>query len=151
MRIEKYIYKPKTIDPLWKHYFSESVEGQEYTVLIDCRENLVMSDTEFELRTNQPILEQAYGDVLIVGLGLNVINDKVLKLDQVSSVDTIEISKWVIDNVETLTNIIQGNYKTHPFTKTYDVVYFDAFDTFVQKPLLDILKPKRKLINWEPI
>ena len=46
--------------------------GEEYMVL-SVNEQLMMSDTPMERESNQKILDMAYGDVLIGGLGLGMI------------------------------------------------------------------------------
>lgn len=149
MRILKYKYNSKTIPLIWKAYFTESIEGKEYTLLLNDEDHLVMSNTELEIRTNKEILLEAYGDVLLIGLGINLINDKVLELDKVNSVDTIENNQWVIDNIPTKTNVLFGDYQNYNYTKKYDIIWFDAYDHFDAKPLLKLLKPKGKLLCWK--
>lgn len=148
MKLWIYKYNKETIPESWKYYFKDSIEGKEYKVLTKGKE-LVMSNTLVEIKSNQEILDKAYGDVLLIGLGINLINDKVLRLEKVKSVDTIEISKYVIDNVPTKTNIIKGDYKTYNFSKKYDVIWHDPFTL---SPDIDVLKkylkPNGLLLNW---
>lgn len=135
----------------WHSYFIDSKVGNTYKCLVDDENNLVMSNTEVEIKTNQPIVEKAKGDVLLIGLGINLINDKVLENEKVSSVDTIEINQWVIDNVPTKTNVLKGNYHTYPYTRKYDTIWYDAFEKDsglnLQK-LTKLLKPGGTILTW---
>ena len=142
------IYHPLTIKKDWKAYFSKSKIGQVYKCLINNKGELIMSNTEVEIETNQVILKKAFGDVLLIGLGINLINDQVLDLESVNSTDTVENNKWIINNVPTKTNLLIGNYQTYKYTKKYDVIWFDAYDSLDQKLLKKLLKPKGKLLTW---
>ncbi len=112
--------------------------------------NLIMSNTEVEIETNRVAVKQAKGDVLLIGLGINLINDEVLALDKVKSADTIEINKWIIDNVPTKTNVLHGDYHSYDFTKKYDVIWYDPYEK--RSPnfelLKKLLKPNGKLLTW---
>lgn len=57
---------------------------------------VVMSNTSFEIRTHQPILSRASGDVLIHGLGLGMVVKAVLAKPEVKTVTVIERSEDVI-------------------------------------------------------
>lgn len=151
MELKKYKYNKKTIPNSWRPYFVESKEGKQYKVLVNETNDLVMSNTELEKRSNQEILDKAYGDVLMIGLGINLTNDKVLSLKKVESVDTIEISDYVIDNVKTKTNVIKGDYRNYNFTKKYDVIWHDPYcDNPDAELLRKYLKPNGLLLSWNP-
>lgn len=146
-------YKFEGLDKLpmefWKPYFKESKVGNYYKCLVNDRGLLVMSDTEYEIRSNKEVLDKAYGDVLLIGLGINLINDKVLDLPRTNTVDTIEINSWVIQNIPSRTNIIHGDFMTYNFDKKYDTIWFDPFCTGCsEEPLKKVLKPEGQLLSW---
>ncbi len=62
--------------------------------------DVMMSDTDMELRTNREPVRDARGDVLIGGLGLGMITLPILLNPAVTSVTVIELSQDVIDLVE---------------------------------------------------
>lgn len=136
----------------WRAYFIGAEKGREYNVLVEnSTGQLVMSDTPVEKRSCQEIVDKARGDVLIIGLGLNVINDKVLKVKGVTSVSTMEVDQDVIDNVPTKTTVIKHD-ATLPNVELnghFDVIYWDAFDSFNPDVVLPWLKEGGEFISWD--
>lgn len=97
---------------------------------------VIMSNTPMEVRTNQPIINRATGDVLINGLGLGMVLTAILKKDHVRTVTVIEKSQDVIQLVaptfahDHRVRIIQGDALTFRFLKGewFDAVWHDIWD-----------------------
>ena len=112
----------------WSSNFDESTLGKAYTVLIHKPSFLlVMSDTEVEHRSNQQILSEAKGDVLMFGLGINFINDRVLALPQVRSVTIVEKYTDIIANTPTRCRVVQADVLTDDLRRLgkFDYIWND--------------------------
>ena len=123
--------------------------------------HLMMSDTPFEARTNQDIIEAARGSVLIAGLGMGMVLVPILRNPAVTNVTVVEKSPDVINlvyrplmengpftpNEQMKLVLVQGDiFDFHPTPNYYDVIYFDIWPTITQKNLEDgrILKKQFK-------
>ncbi|MDB4430953.1 hypothetical protein N9137_01030 [Pseudomonadales bacterium] len=86
-----------------------------------------MSNTEVELRTNQQALLEARGDVLMVGLGIGLINDKLATQPNVNSVTTIEKYDDIIENTPHNHTVIHRDAtKDLSDLGTFDYIWSDA-------------------------
>ena len=63
-------------------------------------QSVLMSDTHAERNTNEDVVRQAHGRVLLAGLGLGMIVCPIAKKPEVSEVVVVEISQEVIQLVE---------------------------------------------------
>lgn len=135
----------------WRRYFEKSSYGY-YFVLIDKADNgLIMCNSFLECQSNQEIIHQAEGDVMVVGLGINLINDCVLDLPQVDSVLTVEFYQDVIDNVPTRTEVIKRDARDKfflPLGRKFDVIYVDPYCSHRMDDFLHHLKPGGQLLSW---
>lgn len=139
---------PKT----WKPYFTEFDLGEDIFVLVDKKDNgLVMSNSFLECRSNQEIIHSAEGDVMIIGLGVDLINSEVLKLPQVNSVLTVEFYDDVIKNTPTDTEVIKRDARSKfylPNNRKFDVIYVDPYCSHKLSDFEHHLRPEGKLISW---
>ncbi len=118
---------------------------------------VVMSDTDMELRTNVEAVQKARGAVLIGGLGLGVITLPILRKSTVRSVTVVEKNPHVIAAVEEqIRSQVTGNqsagfvvhcgdvHKWRPnpdFICKYDFIYLDIW----QDLCTDYVKDMREL------
>lgn len=112
--------------------FGQLKAGKYVKLLID--DEVVMSDTTMEKMTNANFIYNAYGDVLIAGLGLGLIINPLLEKEEVTSITIIEKNQNVIDLVgpyynNPKINIINGDIFTWkpPKGKKWDTIYFDIW------------------------
>jgi len=138
-KFKAYWYKYEGIDQLpseqWHRYFKYNEVGDWIYVLVDKEKKmhqqpyLVMSNSITELRTNQIIMDEARGDVLSLGLGINFIADQILSNPKVTSFTVIEkypeIIEWYGRDDFT---IIQGDARYIKLDKKYDVIWDDVHE-----------------------
>ena len=129
----------------WLPYFADSEVGKEYNVMVRTEDNfLTMSDTELELRGIENGLAELRGDVLIVGLGMGLLNNKAADLPAVKSVTTLEKYQEVIDAVEANHKVI-----TKLGRKKYDTIYVDI-DEVTHYDYTKHLKVGGFVTGWKP-
>lgn len=118
---------------------------------------LVMSDTDFEQKTNYKVVMKAKGAVLIAGLGLGMIILPIAKKSEVTSILVIEKSQDVIDlvqpqlmqalgdNAHKLKTICADIFEWKPPKgELWDVIYFDIWPDICTDNLKDIATLHRK-------
>ena len=101
---------------------SRYVPAGTYTRLM-CGSILVMSDTPDEIRDHWEPIRQSHkrgGHVLICGLGLGVVLDRILQSDNVTRVTVIEKSQDVINLV--------GSYYEAKFGNRLEIINADAYE-----------------------
>lgn len=150
----------------WKVYFSMSEIGNEYEILWDDEdreekgETLIMSDTEYEWRTNEILFNSIENgdDILSLGYGIGLIVPEVKKRG--GNLTVIEKYQEVINlekNLDQDIEVIIGdaneiNYSELFKGKKFDIVFSDL--TEINKKyneLQTILKKDGKLIYWKHI
>lgn len=100
---------------------------------------LMMSDTDMEKRTNYDFIRNAYGDIMIAGLGIGLILDNLrdkIKSKEVKSITIYEKYQDVIDLISPkfsdlpIRFICEDilSYKPQKDEK-YDTIYFDIWPT----------------------
>ena len=95
----------------------------------------IMQDTTHEYDEHQPLWDNATGDVLIGGLGIGFVNQKLIDNPNVTSVTIVEKNQEVIDLVwnscpkDGTFTIIQDDIETWEPTSHYDVAWFDTWLT----------------------
>ena len=104
-----------------------------YTVLYKEGIENIMQDTTHEYAEHQPLWDNATGDVLIGGLGIGFVNQKLIDNPAVTSVTIVEKYQEVIDLVwkycpkdDTIT-LIHADIETWEPTGHYHVGWFDTW------------------------
>ena len=118
------------------------------------RNNVIMSDTWMEQKTNREIIDKANGDVLIAGLGIGLITLPILKKKSVRTVTIIEKEQEIIDLVAPYlpTNskvkiICADIFKWEPEQK-YDTIYFDIWSSICGDNYPETKKLHKKYRNY---
>ena len=143
---EQVIYTNELIEqnPRWKKYFSKSTLGNEYTVL-SFNGKAIMSNTEYEACTNQPLydLVQTKVDagitapnILLIGWGIGFVIDPIKAIAPKSDITVIEKYQEVLDltpppndihvHVEDIQTI--NLLWTFPI-KRFDIIWSDVTET----------------------
>tara|TARA_Y100000004_G_scaffold111584_1_gene125272 strand:- start:103 stop:621 length:519 start_codon:yes stop_codon:yes gene_type:complete len=93
----------------------------------------IMQDTTHEYREHQDLWDNATGDVLIGGLGIGFVNQKLIDNPNVTSVTILEKNQEVIDLVwehcpkdETFT-LIHADIETWEPTQNFDSMWIDTW------------------------
>lgn len=128
---------------------------------------VVMSNTPFEVVTNQPILAHAEGQVLINGFGLGMIVGELLKNEKVARITVYELDEDVVKLVGPAYGLTKYQHEgpmplyTDPTGRLmvwiadamtrrvakderWDAVWHDIWDTICADNLADMAKLKRK-------
>lgn len=131
----------------WLPYFLESKLGKKYKVLVRKDDNfLVMSNTELEIKFSESYKE-CIGDVLVVGLGINLINDKISSLYKVKSVKTIEKYEDIITNTKVNHKVVLGDINTEEGLGKFDTIFIDSSEV-IGRDLNQLLNSGGKVIGW---
>ena len=110
----------------------QPLHAEKYTRLF-INNQLWMTDADFDCWTNERVVRQLAGDVLIAGLGLGMILPPILSSNEVKSATVLEISQDLIDAVSPLykskkLKIIQADCKEWLVPKkSYDSIYIDIW------------------------
>ena len=80
-------------------YHNDNEAYDEYTFLIHDVYGPIMQDTMSEYREHEALWSGATGDVLIAGLGIGFVNQKLIDNPNVTSITIVEKNKDVIDLV----------------------------------------------------
>ncbi len=120
-----------------KKVTTDSIAGKEepldtYTILYH-NNKPIMQDTTHEYYEHQPLWDNATGHVLIGGLGIGLVNQKLLDNPNVTSVTIVEKYQEVIDLTwphcpkdETFT-LVHADFDTWQPTQNYDCVWIDTW------------------------
>ena len=120
-----------------KKILSDAVAGKEepldtYTILYKDGVG-IMQDTTHEYDEHQSLWDNAIGDVLIGGLGIGFVNQKLIDNPNVTSVTTVEKYQEVIDMVwphcpkNNTVTLIHHDIETWQPTQYFDVAWFDTW------------------------
>ncbi len=114
---------------------------KDLVILRDTFEDKVMmSNDEADVITCKDFLDNAYGDVLILGLGIGFVVFPLLEDSQVKSIDIVEIDEGVIEMVSPIlknkdihnkVTIIQDSafdYHNKDNKKKYDTIWIDIWE-----------------------
>lgn len=167
-RRHQYTYQGKEELPniTWHKYFEDSIVGKDYEVLYIMEEEkigkLVMSDTEYELKTNTPFFEEVQKrgpgcKVLSVGYGIGFVNEimKSFKAD----FTVIEKYQEVIDlapPVPKHVRLVMGDINTMDLhdklgARKFDIIFCDVTDSdlFIREPdLWEFLEKGGRIMHW---
>jgi spermidine synthase len=111
------------------------------------KNEVVMSDTNMEKRTNYDFVSKAHGDVLIGGLGIGMIVMAIQDKKEVKSITIIEKSKEVIDLVKpnlpfnNKVKIIQEDIFSFKTKEKYDCIYLDIWNWVNSSIYKEEMKP----------
>jgi hypothetical protein len=112
-----------------------TLKAGRYIKLTDKRKKeIVMSDTPMELETNNEVLENARGSVLIGGLGLGIILLAIQKKKEVKRIVVVEKEMELIIRIASqlpLNNkveIVHGDILTWETDEKFDTQYFDIWN-----------------------
>ena len=124
---------------------------------------LWMWDIPVERKVQEKIATEAYGDVLIAGYGLGLVQYYLTKNPKVKSITTLEKNEAVVREVHRVYKKIYGNIINKDFYKfktknKYDCVIGDIWEDIVEDSLNDynrflrkaklLIKPKGKILAW---
>jgi len=109
-----------------------------YTFLFHEIFGTIMQDTTHEYLEHQPLWDNASGDILIAGLGIGMVNYKLIENPNVTSVTIVENSQEVIDLVwdhcpkDNRFSLIKENIETWIPSSNFHWNYgwFDSWVTF---------------------
>jgi hypothetical protein len=96
--------------------------------------NVVMSDTFMERKSNREFYQHAKGDVLIGGLGLGMVLLAVQDKPEVHTATVVEIEQEIIDLVlpqlplNSKVTVVQGNIFRFVTNHLFDTIYFDVWN-----------------------
>lgn len=136
---------------LAEKYLKHFVVGEEHVSLYKRGEGVMMSTHQSETMTNQDFINQAYGDVIIFGLGLGMILFPLLDDKDVKSITVVEMDHGVIDIVEGVVKaydqdnkltIISGDAFEYSeqldINKKFDTIYFDIWIKIDEKAFAEM-------------
>jgi spermidine synthase len=123
-------------------------------------DTVVMSDTPMELSTNSQIIRAAQGRVLLNGLGIGMVLQRILAKSEVEHVTVVEISEDVIKLVgpsfatDPRVTIVRADALEYapPVGERFDAVWHDIWDDVCSDNLPDMRKLHRrygKRTGWQ--
>lgn len=140
---EQVTYTKELIEqnPRWKKYFSKSTLGNEYTVLRH-NDKLIMSNTEFETCTNQPLYDLVQAkvnagitapNILLIGWGIGFVIDPIKSIAPNADITVIEKYQDVLDLTPPPNdiNVIVSDIQTLDLTTLdgFDIIWSDITET----------------------
>lgn len=120
---------------------------------------LWMWDIPVEQKVQKELADKAFGNLLVAGYGLGIVQRHLLKNPNVKSVITIEILPEVIDKCREIYGTLYGDVKVSDFfdyksNKKFDVVIGDVWKDILPEAFEDYKKFKEKamqLINTDGV
>jgi hypothetical protein len=115
---------------------AEGLQPGNYVKLVNEEDEVVMSNTPMEVKTNMAFIKEARGDILIGGLGIGLILKLIENKKEIDSIDVIELESDIINMVKRQVplsdkiNIINSDIFTVKPQRKYDIIYIDIW-TFV--------------------
>lgn len=119
---------------------------------------LMMSNTDFEMRTNSQVVANAHGDVLIAGLGLGMILHPICRKPEVRSVTVLESNADVVALVAThfpayvvrkTTVVTADAFAWRPVVGTkFQTIYFDIWPQVCTDNLPAMAKLSRRFAPY---
>ncbi len=111
-----------------------------------------MWDIKSERKIQYDLAHQAYGDVLVTGYGLGLVQGYLRHNPNVKSITTIEISEEVIQACKNQFGYITGDYIIENFyttniTKQFDCVIGDIWKEIVPESLDDYKRFKNQALK----
>jgi len=124
---------------------------------------LVMWDIPVERKAQREIAEQSFGEILIAGYGLGVVQQYLTENPRVRSILTIERLEEVVRKAERVYGRVYGNVEIGNFFgynsgRRFDCVIGDIWKDIVPESLVDykrfkqkaqtLLKPNGRILTW---
>ncbi len=124
---------------------------------------LIMWDIPVERKVQRDITEQAFGDVLVAGYGLGIVQKYLTENPRVKTVLTIEKLKEVVDLAEETYGRLYGDIEISDFYdynsgRKFNCVIGDVWEDIIPESLRDyeefkekaqeLLRPNGKIIAW---
>lgn len=166
-RVERFTVTPEAASAdLLRSLFSggrRHTPAGDYTALKH-RDAIIMSDTPDEIRDHDDVIREAYGDVLVTGLGIGMMLNALLLKPEVAHVFVVEKSSDVIALVEphwrarhgARFTVLHGDALIDQFPvlkgRRFGVVWHDIWPTICTDNLSEISRLKRKFgrsANWQ--
>lgn len=110
-------------DGFIKKYVDDFVIGKEYVILEKRDEGTMMSDHPSETKSNQHFIDNAYGDVIIFGLGIGMIIMPLLNDKDIKSITVVEKDIGLI-------SLVGDILKSHDKSGKLNIVEGDAFEYY---------------------
>lgn len=131
------------------HRCAKSVEGQTYKFLMSDDDKVMMSDTVFEEKSNQPFfdvleaLENNNPDILLIGWGIGFIIDKIKQLKPNCNIYVVEKYQQAVDltpipefinlKMKDVNDLNESDY----IDQNFDIIYFDTTEQLLNKEYLE--------------
>lgn len=143
-------FKPTFRELISPEYFGQK-EGDIITILTDIRKNeVVMSDSVMEKRTNLDFVYRANGNVLIAGLGIGMIVLAIQDKPEVEKITIVELEQDVINlilpslPINEKVNVICSDIHDFETDEKFDVVYCDIWNNIDGENYEEMKKLTRK-------
>jgi hypothetical protein len=136
-----------------KSEFEGQKDGDKILVLKDRLKNeIVMSNSVMEIRTNQDFVNKAHGDILIAGMGISMITKALQQREEVKSITIIEkcpklmyfMMPLIGEYLESTTKIIEGDIFEYETEEKFNCIYFDIWNFIGAKNYVEMLKLHKK-------
>jgi hypothetical protein len=139
------------------NYYNKGNFDNTYSTQVTLRRNLneyVMDNGPFEMVSNKKFLDNCYGDILIIGLGLGMIVYPLLNDISVTSITIVEIDPEIIgyiggiiksNDINSKVNIVEGDvfeYYKGITRETFDYIYFDYWDRLNEQAYSEMVTVK---------
>lgn len=139
--------------------------SDDYTFLYHDDIKFVMSDNHHEYDSHQSLWNNMTGNILIAGLGVGMVNHKLILEPNVTSVTIVEKHQDVINLVwdhcpkDSRFTLVHSDIHTWTPDKNYDLGWFDTWGADLQNESLEEYKQKinekyssvcNSIAFWEP-
>jgi hypothetical protein len=139
------------------NYYNKGNFDNTYSSQVTLRRNVteyVMDNGPFEMVSNKKFLDNCYGDILIIGLGLGMIVYPLLNDISVTSITIVEIDPEIIgyiggiiksNDINSKVNIVEGDvfeYYKGITRETFDYIYFDYWDRLNEQAYSEMVTVK---------
>lgn len=131
--------------------FNAPPPGRYARLTIDGK--LYMSDTPMEKHTNTKFVKQAFGDVLIGGLGLGMVLLAIQGKPSVRSITVVEKYPEIIELIgnqlplNSKVSLVCGDIYTYTPSAVYDVIYLDIWSDLDHNVWVNEMIPLKKRYN----
>lgn len=136
-------------------------KNEQFVLMNMSTEEVLMTDSEMELLSNKHFIDNAKGDILILGLGLGMIVFPLLEDNSINSITIIEKDQEIIDFVGEKINNLDVSKKVkivcddafNYFKNTqdygmYDYIYIDFWSTITQESVNEM---EYLMIQYSPL
>lgn len=113
----------------------------------------VMDDSETEFNLTKDFIDNAYGNILILGLGLGVVPLYLQNKNNIFKIDIIEIDLELINKIKEYLllnnkiNIINEDVYKFNTKEKYDCIWCDITQKYTDKTNFELTKIYKKFLN----